>query len=242
MTRGLGKALDSEQAREQRRTAVSLAVIWACMGFFALQASYLGLSYIFGDLDAFDPLFYDKYTAHLGLVRTHGVAGAGALCLGLVAFVRQTHRWKLHTLVGRTYAACVLVAGITALPMAAMAEGGVSSRLAFFLQAVFWLFTGSVAFGAARRRRFRLHRRFMVRNYALTYSAVVSRLLLNGLQEAGLGFSDIYPIVSWTWVTGLAVGEWWLWYYDRLRPPTPQASGTQKILTSVSRGVYDRYR
>jgi hypothetical protein len=58
----------------------------------------------------------------------------------------------------------------------------------------------------------------MVRNYALTYSAVISRLLLTGLQESGLTFQEIYPIVSWTWLLGLAVGEWWLWYSARIFP------------------------
>lgn len=31
---------------------------------FALQASYEGLGYVFGDLRAFDPIFRDKYLAH----------------------------------------------------------------------------------------------------------------------------------------------------------------------------------
>ena len=205
---------DREQQKKPRPTA-SMAFIWVAMAFFAVQATTEGLSYIFGDFRAFDPLFREKYVTHLTLVRTHGAASAAALCLGLLTFLRWTRRQKVHAWMGRAYGLSVRVGGLTALPMAMMAEGGASSRLSFLLLALLWLLTLTLAVVAARRRRFLLHRRFMVRNYALTYSAVISRLLLNGLQESGLLFQDIYPLVTWTWLIGLAVGEWWLWYSDR---------------------------
>ncbi len=192
------------------------AVIWCCMLFFAVQASTEGLGYIFGPLERFDVLFRDKYSTHIVLVRTHAVGSVMALCLGLFAFAQETRKRKVHALIGRFYALGVVVGGLTSLPMAWMAEGGWTNRLAFSLQGSFWLITIAIAVWAARSRKFRLHRRFMVRNYALTYSAVISRLLLTGLQESGLTFQEIYPIVSWTWVLGLAVGEWWLWYSAQL--------------------------
>jgi uncharacterized membrane protein len=186
------------------------------MLFFAIQASVEGLTYIFGSLDEFDAIFHDKYAANLTLVRTHALSSATALCLGLFAFVRETRRRKVHKTIGRVYGLAVLVGGTTSLPMALMSEGGWTTRLSFFLQGSFWIATMCCAVWAARSKKFRLHRRFMVRNYALTYSAVISRLLLHGLQQSGLSFQEIYPVVSWTWVLGLAVGEWWLWYSAQL--------------------------
>ena len=186
------------------------------MLFFAVQASYEGLTYIFGPLERFDYLFREKYSANIILVRTHAIGSVTALCLGLFAFVAQTLKLKLHKGVGRTYALGVLVGGLTSLPMALMAEGGWTTRLSFFLQGIAWLLTMGWAVWAARNKKFRLHRRFMVRNYAITYSAVISRLLLHGLQESGLTFQQIYPVAAWTWVIGLSVGEWWLWYSKRL--------------------------
>lgn len=203
------------------------AVIWSCMLFFAVQASTEGLSYIFGPLDRFDELFRVKYSAHIVLVRTHAVGSVLALCSGLFAFVQESRRRKIHALIGRLYALGVLVGGVTSLPMALMAEGGWTNRLAFSLQGSLWLLTMALAVRAARSRDFQRHRRFMVRNYALTYSAVVSRLLLNGLQEAGLPFQDVYSLAAWTWVIGLSVGEWWLWYSASRsgeNPPTPKPS------------------
>lgn len=169
-------------------------------------------------MERFDALFRDKYSTHIVLVRTHAVGAVVALCLGLFAFVQETRRRKVHALIGRLYALGVVIGGTTSLPMAWMAEGGWTNRLAFLLQGSFWLITIAIAVWAARSKKFRLHRRFMVRNYALTYSAVISRLLLTGLQESGLTFQEIYPIVSWTWLLGLAVGEWWLWYSAQIFP------------------------
>jgi uncharacterized membrane protein len=196
-------------------SAHSLIIIRVCLAFFALQASWEGLTYILGDSRAFDPAFRDKYVAHIALVRTHGVAGALALCLGLLTFARWSRKLGAHLWMGRVYGVAVVTASLTAMPMACMAEGGLSARLAFLLLATCWLFTLLLAVGAARRHRYAQHRRFMTRNYALTYSAVVSRLLLNGLQEAGLPFATIYPVISWTWLIGLAFGEWWLWYSQK---------------------------
>lgn len=186
----------------------SIAVIWVSMLFFAAQACYYAVTYIFGPLDGIDALFRAKYSANIVLVRTHAVGSIMALSLGLFAFLRG----KVHPVVGRLYALGVLVGGITSLPMALMAEGGWSNRLAFFLQGLLWIVTLLIAVYEARRRHFRRHRRFMIRNYALTYSAVISRLLLNGLQERGLTFQEVYPVVAWTWVMGWAVAEWWIWY------------------------------
>ncbi len=190
----------------------SLAVIWLCLAFFAVQASWEGLSYIFGQPETFDTLFREKYEAHLGLVRTHAVASSIALCLGLVPFLPWSRIANVHAWIGRLYALSVIVGGLTALPMALMAEGGLFSRLAFLLQGALWLATIVLAVKSAREHKFSSHRRAMIRNYALTYSAVGSRLLLHGLQAGGLSFTEIYPLLSWTWVMGLAVAEWWIWH------------------------------
>lgn len=203
--------------RELRRSdRTSIAVIWCCLGFFALQASGEGLGYIFGDIHRFDPIFREKYIANLTLVRTHGLCGATALVIGLLGFTDWLRKIRWHAVVGRVYLSCVLVASLTGVPMSLMAEGGPSTRLSFTLMAVLWFTSAVIAFNKARKKDFRRHREWMIRNYSLTYSAVISRLLLNGLQEYGLTFQEIYPWVSWTWLLGVAAGHWWIWYSPRL--------------------------
>lgn len=206
-------------AKQRQSDKISLAVIWCCMGFFALQASTEGLTYIFGDIGRFDPIFRDKYIANLTLVRTHGLCGATALVIGLLGFVKGLRKLRLHAYIGRAYLFCVLVASVTGVPMSLMAEGGASTRLSFTIMALLWFWTGVMAFLKARKKRFKDHRVWMIRNYSLTYSAVLSRLLLNGLQERGLTFQEIYPAVSWVWLIGVAVGHWWIWYSGKYLNP-----------------------
>ena len=209
-------ALEPSQA-VNLSTKFQIRVIWFCMMFFAIQAGTDGLGYIFGPLERFDPAFAAKYRANLYLVRTHAVFSALALVTGLLAFWQQTWKRRVHAWVGRIYGMGVVVGGVTGIPMALMAEGGVSSRLAFLLQALLWLTTMALAVSYARQKKFASHRRFMIRNYALTYSAVVSRLLFHGLQQMGIEFLDLYPVLSWTWVLGLSVGEWWISFSRKTR-------------------------
>ena len=191
-------------------------MIWCCLLFFALQASSEGLRYIFGPTEQFDSLFRSKYKANLILIRTHAVFSVLAVCLGPLNFLDTSLRKRFHKTLGRLYASGVFVGSVTAFPMALMAEGGMSTRIAFFLQATFWILTLTWAVTMARTHRWTSHRRAMIRNYSLTYSAVVSRILLHGLQQFGITFAELYPVVSWTWVVGLMVGEWWIYYSTKL--------------------------
>ncbi|MEQ9003518.1 MAG: DUF2306 domain-containing protein, partial [Pseudomonadales bacterium] len=56
------------------------------------------------------------------------------------------------------------------------------------------------------------HRRWMVRNFALTFAAVTLRLELGLLTGAlGWSFDHAYLTVAWLcWVPNLVVAEWWL--------------------------------
>ena len=189
----------------------SVRIIWSVMVFFALQASFDGLSYVFGDTDLFASLFRDKYIRHLSLVQTHSVAGSLALLTSLSALLPESRRFRWHRSAGRLYLLSVLVAGITALPMSVMAAGGILSKIGFGLQALLWIGTAALAAHFARRKRFQFHRRWMVRSFALTYGAVLSRLLLNGLLQAGIPFHSVYDAISWSWLITLGLGELWLY-------------------------------
>lgn len=189
------------------------AVIWATLLLFAFQAASYAVPYVTGDPAGFDPLFRDKYTRHLGLIVVHGLTASLALCLGPFQFwpwlrhkLPRLHRW-----LGQAYLLAVVGAATTALPMALMAEGGAVAKLSFLALAMAWLATAWQALRQARLRHFAAHRAWMVRNYALTYGAVIFRLLLNGLQEAGLEFDLIYPVLSWSgWLVSLLTAELWL--------------------------------
>lgn len=179
--------------------------LWGVVTVLALTVGTGAFLYVTGDPAQFDLVFRAKYMAHLGLVVTHGVSSVLALVLGPWQFLPR-RRW--HRVLGYLYLLGVVVGGLTGLPMALMAYGGPSARLGFAIVALLWLATAWMALTTARQRRFRAHRAWMIRCYALTFGAVLLRILLNVFQLLGHDFNDIYPYTPWlSWLSSLAVAE-----------------------------------
>lgn len=180
------------------------------MTYLALLTAVGSYNYVYGDPAAFGPYFYDKYVAHLTMVRCHAVGAVVALALGPFQFwpwLRRRAR-PLHRAAGIAYLCGVAVAAPTGLAMGFMAYGGVPAQLGFSLMAVLWLGSGIEAYRAALQRRFADHERHMVRNYALTFGAVLVRLYLALAMRAGMSFELVYPWISWlSWVPTLLFAE-----------------------------------
>jgi uncharacterized membrane protein len=145
-------------------------------------------------------------------IRTHIFASAVALLLGPLQFsarlrskVPTLHRW-----LGRLYLGVgVAVGGGAGLYMSQFAFGGVFARLGFSALAIAWLVTGTRAFVAARNRDFASHRRWMIRNFALTFAAVTLRSYLPLAVVFGLPFETSHATIAWLcWVPNLLVAEW----------------------------------
>ena len=66
---------------------------------------------------------------------------------------------------------------MTAIPVA-LWSGRLITQIGLTTAAVLWLITGGLAYRAARRHDFTAHRDWMTRNYALTFLAVTSRVLV----------------------------------------------------------------
>ena len=180
------------------------------MTYLALLTAVGSYNYVYGDPAAFGPYFHDKYVAHLTVVRAHAVGAVLALAIGPFQFwpwLRRRAR-RLHRAAGIAYLSGVAVAAPTGLAMGAMAYGGPLAQLGFSVMAIFWLGSGVEAYRAALGRRFADHERHMVRNYALTFGAVLVRLYLALAMRAGFSFELVYPWISWlSWVPTLIVAE-----------------------------------
>jgi hypothetical protein len=163
-------------------------------------------------------------------VYTHVFASAVALALGSFQFsarLRARHL-ALHRWSGRLYLGVgVLVGGLAGLFMAAHAFGGLAARLGFAGLALGWLYTGLRAYLAIRARNIVFHRRWMVRNFALTFAAVTLRLWLPASVASGIAFELAYPVIAWLcWVPNLLVAELLFnrTHNKTLSPITKQAS------------------
>ncbi|NUO00615.1 MAG: DUF2306 domain-containing protein [Saprospiraceae bacterium] len=145
----------------------------------------------------------------------HVFAAILALMAGFTQFSTLLRRQypDLHRWSGWLYAANVLfVAGPSGLVIGIYANGGWSSQLAFCLLAILWMgFTG-MAVWSIRRGDVAAHRRWMIRSFALTLSAITLRAWKFAIVAA---FEprpmEVYRVVAWLgWVLNLAVAEWWI--------------------------------
>lgn len=151
------------------------------------------------------------FAAHPVGIYAHVFGAAVALALGPFQFLStlRDRRPVLHRRLGRLYLGVgVLVGGLAGLFMAFHAFGGLPSRLGFACLAVAWLYSGSCAYLAVRARDFMAHRRWMVRNFALTFAAVMLRLYLPASVALGAAFEVAYPIIAWLcWLPNLIAAE-----------------------------------
>jgi uncharacterized membrane protein len=153
-----------------------------------------------------------NFLAHSTGIYTHAFASILALVLGPFQFsarLREKHT-DLHRWLGRSYLAVgVLVGGLSGLYMSQYAFGGPVAKSGFAVLAVLWLYTGWRAYLAIRRGAVAEHRKWMVRNFALTFAAVMLRLYLPASMAAGLGFAAAYPVIAWLcWVPNVLFAEW----------------------------------
>lgn len=183
---------------------------WGTMTFFAVAIGGYALA-VLADVVPND--FLSKFAEYRLVADLHFLGGGLALLLGpwqfsprLRARFLAGHRW-----IGRAYVIAVLTGAVAGLYMAPRADGGLVSAAGFGLLAALWILTVGLAWSAARSGDIAAHRRWMVRNFALTYAAVMLRLYLPLSQVAGYGFDEAYQVVAWMcWVPNLIVADWLL--------------------------------
>ncbi len=175
-------------------------------GYAAFVYGYLPLgSLVHPDMKA-------SFIEHSYGIYTHAFASIIALAIGPFQFYSKLreNRPKLHRWLGRSYLAVgVLVGGLSGLYMSQYAFGGTIARLGFASLAVFWIFTGICAYVAIRRGRVQEHRKWMIRNYSLTFAAVMLRLYLPVSMVAGAELAIAYSIIAWLcWIPNIIYVEW----------------------------------
>jgi uncharacterized membrane protein len=162
---------------------------------------------------AVHPQMRATFEAHRLGIYAHVFASLLALALGPFQFSARlrTTRRALHRWLGRVYLGVgVAVGGLAGLYMALHAFGGIAARLGFACLALAWLYSGLRAYLAIRSHDAASHRRWMVRNFALTFAAVTLRLYLPSSMAVGVSFELAYPAIAWLcWVPNLVVAELW---------------------------------
>ena len=109
------------------------------------------------------------------LLIPHTLSGILALVIGPINFssrIRQRHL-KLHRILGRIYAASVLVGAFTGIALAHGRPGLPGTSM----QAAAWIVCTAAAVITARNHQITQHRQWMARSYAVTFTFVSSRVL-----------------------------------------------------------------
>ncbi len=179
---------------------------------FVVAAYAIGM-YGFGPgAERLHPDMRAVFESHPLGIGIHIFASALALLLGPFQFSRRlrTGRPALHRWLGRIYlGVAVAVGGAAGLYMSTYAFGGLAGKLGFAALALAWLYTGVRAYAAARARDFTAHRRWMIRNFSLTFAAVTLRLYLPPVFIFQLPFALSYAVIAWAcWVPNLLLAEW----------------------------------
>lgn len=176
-------------------------------------AGYVVYVYGFLPLGALlQPEMKANFQAHSTAIYIHAFASLFALTLGPLQFssrLRQRQR-HIHRWLGRAYLAVgVLVGGLSGLYLSLFAYGGVMSKLGFAVLALLWLYTGLRALLAIRAADIAQHRKWMIRNFSLTFAAVTLRLYLPAAFVPGVEFAQAYQLIAWLcWVPNLLIAEW----------------------------------
>ena len=87
----------------------------------------------------------------------------------------RNKKQKLHKKLGRIYFLCILFGGLSGLYLAFEATGGVLSTFGFGSLSVFLLGIAGMALYKIKQHQVEQHRKWMIRNYSLTFAAVSNR-------------------------------------------------------------------
>lgn len=166
---------------------------------------FLGLETAFEDMSGH---IADRNLAFL----LHVSASPIALALGMFQFLPRLrerlpalHRWS-----GRVYGIAILTGGISGLVLSIGAIDRPAVASGFGLLSVLWVGVTVQAVRMAMTGRFKEHRRWMIRSFALTFAAVTLRLELPlFLIFGGMSYIEASGYLAWlSWLPSVVVAEW----------------------------------
>lgn len=166
---------------------------------------YLNPNFHRGFLIGKEDYFFSYYRYAL---YAHMIGAPVALFSGIIQFLKLKSKW--HRFVGGIYVVSILgLASPSGLLMAFHAIGGLHGVISFLVLSSLWFFFTLQAFIAIRTKRIAMHRRFMVRSFILTNSAVSIRVFsFINLQYLHVPVIEAYVVISWlSWMPMLMLYE-----------------------------------
>lgn len=199
-----------------------MPILLAILLILAFGIGLVSLRYLSGDPAVAPPSMRASLVANGWVFVVHATVSALALMLGgvqLLGAVRRrwpdVHRWN-----GRIYVFSCIAGALSALWIAPDIESGSIATLGFSALAVAWIATTVQGWRHAVNGRIDLHRRWMLRSYALTAAAITLRLQLITFEAFGFEYTEVSALLSLScWLPNMAAVEAALFIARRSRRP-----------------------
>jgi len=198
------------QLNKPRGGQIAWGLIFLISAFHALYAFYMGSVEL---LSIFGLVTDAKLRAVPIVFVVHALAGGIALLVGPLQFNRRLLQSKrsLHHLLGKLYIVSIWLASIGAFWSALFFDVTVVSKIGFFLLAILWFSTTTIAYNRIRHRQVKAHREWMIRSFALSFFFVTFNIWVPGLAGTSLPSEISYPLaVFLSWSLNLLVAEIWI--------------------------------
>jgi hypothetical protein len=149
---------------------------------------------------------------YLSFFYTHVYTSIFVLLSGFLAILRKNFGIKnFHRNIGKVYIFLILIlAAPSGIYMGFFANGGFLSKISFIILGSLWWFTTYKAYQLARQKRFKEHKQWMWRSFALTLSALTLRIwkvIIVYLFHPNP--MDVYQIIAWLgWIPNILLIEY----------------------------------
>ncbi len=135
-----------------------------------------------------------------------------------ISFFRKKTTQGWHRVLGKVYIFSILfLAAPTGAYMAVFANGGFGTQLGFIILSVLWFVSTYIAWQAILEKDILLHKKWMIRSFALTFSAVTLRIWMPVLSAyCGMNPDLVLLLTAWiNWLPNLLVAELLLIFFPK---------------------------
>ena len=149
---------------------------------------------------------------YLSFFYTHVYTSIFVLFSGFLAILRKDFGIKnFHRNIGKVYIFLILIlAAPSGIYMGFFANGGYLSKISFVILGSLWWFSTYKAYQSARQKKFKEHKQWMWRSFALSLSALTLRIwkvIIVYLFHPNP--MDVYQIIAWLgWIPNILLIEY----------------------------------
>lgn len=193
-----------------------VSFLWAVLAFFSLYLGITTFAYLsfrtdIGFLLAKQDFINNK--AWMTAFYIHISSSILVVLTGPFQFVKALRNkyLQLHRVLGKIYVGSILfLAAPSGFYMGLFANGGIGAQIGFVLLSFLWFGFTFLGYKSVKEKKILQHKKWMIRSYALSFSAVTLRLYVPLLSLGfGLEHDFVVVITSWiNWIPNLLVAEW----------------------------------